>query len=463
MIYLHFQIQMFKNTRCCLIWALLLGLVFVHTSPSKVFFWCRSARVSGNQLELTGNSSSGTRMATKPIVVVNSKRRRRSGSSSSSNSDHSPPPPPHRAKCKSPHLSDIIPARGGYSVLVTEEGDTVREVYGFPTTVLSPSERESTVKTFIRKLYHLEETCVKEVENILSRLAPSKECKRRHVIEPSKKMNTLSYNVNSLPEEIFKKPSPVLARSTPGPRLPPAPDINTPRSARDSLKIINHLQLSDSDCRFVRGISLVALASEYSVKKLRREVMGNTGKGWVEVEQLSFKQWFRNNEQEISHYRNNQPAKKEVFVGKIKYENIIPAVAHFASCVEDYVDLESLENCPASLKGCAVIITGNDSGQGYTREGLRFVNRKNANAGNKVFVTTLMLGTDKSLSLFQKQAIFSSLSQLRNLTSIKIGGSERKLVKFSCMDYEAAAEEVGTQVQSPPITLLPPPPYMPRA
>ena len=183
--------------------------------------------------------------------------------------------------------------------------------------------------------------------------------------------------------------------------------------------------------------------------------MGNAGKGWVEAEQLSFKQWFRNSEQENIHCKNSQPARKEVFVGRIKSENIIPAVEHFASCVEDYIDLESLDNCPESLRDCAVIIVGNDSGQGYTREGLRFVNRKNANAGNKVFVSTVMQGTDKSLSLFQKQAIFSSLSQLRNLKSIKIGGSVRKLVKFSCMDYEAAAEDVGTQVKNQPRRPIP--------
>ena len=118
----------------------------------------------------------------------------------------------------------------------------------------------------------------------------------------------------------------------------------------------------------------------------------------------------------------------------------------FANIFEDFVDLQNLDNCPEPLHDCVVMILGNDSGQGFTREGLRFVNRRNANAGNKVFVSTVMLGTDKSLSLFQKQAVFSSLTQLRNLTSIKIGGRERKLIKFSCMDYEAAAEEVGTQV-----------------
>ena len=122
---------------------------------------------------------------------------------------------------------------------------------------------------------------------------------------------------------------------------------------------------------------------------------------------------------------------------------------HFADSLTqqgDYVDMQSYDNCPEVLRDCAVIILGNDSGQGYTREGIRFVNRSNANAGHKVFVTTVIVGTDKSLSLFQKQAVFSSLSALRNLSSVRIGGRDRKLVKFSCMDYEAAAEEVDTQV-----------------
>ena len=89
---------------------------------------------------------------------------------------------------------------------------------------------------------------------------------------------------------------------------------------------------------------------------------------------------------------------------------------------------------------------GNDSGQGYTREGVRFCNREQANSGSKVFVSTLMEGSDKALSLFQKQALFSSLSGLRDVTTITMGGKERKLIKFSAMDYEAAAEDFGTQV-----------------
>jgi hypothetical protein len=68
-----------------------------------------------------------------------------------------------------------------------------------------------------------------------------------------------------------------------------------------------------------------------------------------------------------------------------------------------------------------------------------------ANSGGKVFVSTVMVGSDKSLSSFQKQYIFSSLKGLNLLKSINMGGKERKVIKFSSMDYEAAAQDVGTQ------------------
>ena len=93
-----------------------------------------------------------------------------------------------------------------------------------------------------------------------------------------------------------------------------------------------------------------------------------------------------------------------------------------------------------------VVVIGNDSGQGYSREGLRFCNRENGNHGSKIFVTTMVEGSDKSLSLYQKQGLFSSLSGLKGKNCIKMGGKERKLLIFSAMDYEAAHEEFGTQV-----------------
>ena len=186
---------MLNSLRCVVLWALL-GVFLEQSCSAKVHTWSLCVHEFGEHLlNLAGNFSSDPKMSNKPIVVVNSKRRRRSGSSRSSNSDCSPPPL-HRVQCQSSHIASDIPCHGGYSELVTPEGD-VRDVYGFPTTVLSPGEREAAVKSFVRKLYHLEEGCDKEVENILSRLAPNRECKRRHLIEPSRKVNTHAQNVIS--------------------------------------------------------------------------------------------------------------------------------------------------------------------------------------------------------------------------------------------------------------------------
>ena len=77
---------------------------------------------------------------------------------------------------------------------------------------------------------------------------------------------------------------------------------------------------------------------------------------------------------------------------------------------------------------------------------MRFGNRLQANSGSKVFVTTLVEGSDKPLSLYQKQFLFSSLTGLRGMNTIQMGGKQRKLLKISSMDYEAQAEELETQV-----------------
>ena len=79
-------------------------------------------------------------------------------------------------------------------------------------------------------------------------------------------------------------------------------------------------------------------------------------------------------------------------------------------------------------------------------KGVRILNRKSANSGSKVFVSCVMIGSDKSLSSFQKRFIFSSLTGLRMLKSINMRGRDRKVIIISCMDYEAAAEDCGTQV-----------------
>ena len=346
-------------------------------------------------------------------------------------------------------LSEEISSLGGFTSVVTKSGTVKREIYGFPTKLLTPNERENCVRNFVEKLYNFKgEKKSDQVDKLLAKIAPNFECKKFHLPENSQ-AKCLVQNIQNLPSDTFKKPDSVLASSTPGPRVSKVENIFTPHTTCDSLKIINHLLLSDDDCRYIRSISLVGLASEYSVKKFRSELMGNNGVGWVQAEKVSFKKWFRKELNEKKNHKNGQPARKEIVIGKIPEQNIPTAVQHWADVVTSqgqYQDMQSMEHCPPILHDCVVLVVGNDSGQGYCREGIRFCNRKTGNSGSKVFVTTLMEGTDKSLSLFQKQYLFSSLTGLRNLTSIRMGGKERKLIKLSCMDYEAAAEDFGTQV-----------------
>ena len=257
--------------------------------------------------------------------------------------------------------------------------------------------------------------------------------------------------VDSSSSNVFKAPDPKhLAPSTPGPRIDKVPNLETPHTPDDSLRIITHLGLSDDDSRYVRGISLVGLASEYSVKKLRSELLGNEGKGWAKSEKMFVKKWFRDENKELKNYENGEPQKQEIIIARIPQENILTAVQHWANTLTErgeFVEMQDFENCPEILRDSVVLILGNDSGQGFTREGVRFANREQANSGAKVFVTSLMQGSDKSLSLFQKQELFSCLSGLRGVDTITMGGKERKLFKFSAMDYEAGAEDFGTQVR----------------
>ena len=90
-------------------------------------------------------------MSAKPYIVVNSVKRRRRSSSSES-SDCSPV-----RNISSGQLCENIPAQGGFTTLVTPAGDYLREIFGFPTKVLSPGEREYTAKMLISKLYNITE------------------------------------------------------------------------------------------------------------------------------------------------------------------------------------------------------------------------------------------------------------------------------------------------------------------
>ena len=340
---------------------------------------------------------------------------------------------------------------GGFTHILSKGSSSEKSAFVFPTKIVSPPQRVEYVREFIATLYSVSgDTKDDKIDEIFGDLGPETptKCNKIHLQEFSQARN-IGQNVEQMPTSVFKTPDPQLSPSTSGPRISKVLNINTPHTPDDSLRIINHLQLSDDDCRYVRGISLVGLSSEYSVKKLKSELLGNGGKGWAKAEKLSVKKWFRDENKETKNCVDGTPQRQDVVLSRIPKDDVMTAVQHWATLLTErgqYIDLQQLDNCPKILFDCVVLVLGNDSGQGYCREGIRFCNREHANAGSKVFVTTMVQGSDKALSLFQKQALFSSLSGLRNIETIQMGRRVRKLIKFSAMDYEAAAEDFGTQV-----------------
>ena len=101
---------------------------------------------------------------------------------------------------------------------------------------------------------------------------------------------------------MFRSPDPNISPKTPGPRVSKVADLDTPHTPEDSLRIINHLQLSDYQCRYIRKISLIGLSSEFSAKQLRQKLLGNEGKGFLEAEK-----WYRDLNQEKKALRKWDP------------------------------------------------------------------------------------------------------------------------------------------------------------
>ena len=185
------------------------------------------------------------------------------------------------------------------------------------------------------------------------------------------------------------------------------------------------------------------------MKRLRSQLAGNLGKGWTQAEIISLKKWYRDKNKEVRNSVAGIEERLDVVVAKIPKDKITVAVQHWATSLTDrgkFVEMQSFENCPPILHDTVPVVLGNDSGQGFCREGVRFCTRFQANSGAKVFVSTLVEGSDKQLSLYQKQFLFDSLTGLKNMETIQIGGKERQLIKIAAMDYEAQAEELGTQV-----------------
>ena len=89
-------------------------------------------------------------------------------------------------------------------------------------------------------------------------------------------------------------PASQIAKSITSPRLPQLPNIWSQHTPDDSLRVLNHLQLSQDDARYVRAIGLLPIATEYSLKKRRVELCGGVeGKTWVSCKTYSLRRRFR--------------------------------------------------------------------------------------------------------------------------------------------------------------------------
>ena len=267
---------------------------------------------------------------------------------------------------ESVRIKDNIGSGGGFSCELSERGFVKRDIFLFPTKVISASEREENAREFLARLYKLQgEAKTKKVDDILTKLAPKKECPKQHYPE-SDHARSLAKNVSVLPAGSFRKPNPDLAISTPGPRVDKVPDIFTPHTPQDSLRIITHLGMSEDDARYLRSYSLVGLATEYSVRQLRSHLMGNGGQGWVQSKKETVKKWYRTQQTEINNYVDGRAAEKDIFITKISKSDIIPAVQHWATTLTSsgqYVDMQSLPDCPDILRDAVLLMVGNDSGQ----------------------------------------------------------------------------------------------------
>ena len=154
-------------------------------------------------------------------------------------------------------LQTAIGSSGGFTHIVSDKGLVKGQIFGFPTRSVTSSQRELLVRELVSKLYSLySENKDEDINKILKKLAPKDECTKPNL--PEKNLaKSLMQNVDVMPSDGFKKPNSELAMSTPGPRLCSVPNIYTPLTAIDSLRVITHLQLSDPRYKFLQQSSLI--------------------------------------------------------------------------------------------------------------------------------------------------------------------------------------------------------------
>ena len=89
---------------------------------------------------------------------------------------------PVREQGDSVRLKDVISSDGGFSYIFTNGGEVKRQVYLFPTKVGTSKQRCDCVKELLGNLYNFNgEDSKTNVDKVLSKLAPDKECKKPHM------------------------------------------------------------------------------------------------------------------------------------------------------------------------------------------------------------------------------------------------------------------------------------------
>ena len=127
--------------------------------------------------------------------------------------------------------------------------------------------------------------------------------------------------------------------------------------------------MSDKKCRFVKANSILQLSTEYSVKKIETEIVGNPD--WIKVIKVDVKKWYRNLRDEV----RNSGADGEVprviaYYAQIVGRDLISAIQHWLDTLVNsgqFLELGDLPNCPEAFKQKVVLIVGDDSGQNHTR------------------------------------------------------------------------------------------------
>ena len=163
----------------------------------------------------------------------------------------------------------------------------VREFFVFPKGNGTPETRKKIIFRLVEYLYKLGGAGDEKVAQlILQSLVGKDSGGERQWGE------TLGGAVANVPlhsgEEGHRKVI-CLADKQPGPRLPQLASVLNSHTAEDTMRLLRYYGLSDEKARHLRASAVLGLSSEYSVKKLEKELDGcESPRGFVKEEKITF-------------------------------------------------------------------------------------------------------------------------------------------------------------------------------